>query len=187
MDKKLNFSKMFMDMHPGFFEKEYIKNIGDSREYKELILWASDIEKTNIPIEVPDNITFGMYEGDFEAFLFEVRRVDTGWAEIYKPGDRIYCGFDGEKIASFCMLEDMGTYTEDGVTYKIGGPGCVGTVPEYRKKGIGLKMIQKATAIIKDLGYDISYIHYTGVANWYAKLGYEVVLTWNKHGITGIN
>ena len=120
MEKKLNFSKMFMDMHPGFFEKEYIKNIGDGREYKELILWASDIEKTNIPIEVPDNITFGMYEGDFEAFLSEVRRVDTGWAEIYKPGDRIYCGFDGEKIASFCMLEDMGTWIKDSLKFNNG-------------------------------------------------------------------
>ncbi len=183
MNKQIDFEKMFYVMHPGFFEKDYIRNIAEGNVYNEMILWTSEIEKAYIAIDVPDNINFGMYEGDFEAFLTEVNKVDTGWAKIYKPKDRIYCAFDGDKIASFCMLEDMGTYTEDGVTYKIGGPGCVGTVPEYRKKGIGLKMIQNATSIIRDLGYDISYIHYTGVAPWYAKLGYETVLKWDRNGV----
>jgi len=36
---------------------------------------------------------------------------------------------------------------------------------------------------VKEMGYDYSYIHYTGVANWYAKLGYRTEIIWNKHGI----
>ena len=90
-----------------------------------------------------------------------------------------YCAFDGEKVVSFCILDEMGIC--QGL--RIAGPGCVGTVPAYRKKGIGLKMVQNATAILKDRGYDISYIHYTQVGHWYARLGYRTVLRWNCRGI----
>jgi len=45
----------------------------------------------------------------------------------------------------------------DGKTLKIGGPGYVGTFPEYRDKGIGLTMVKKATQILKDEAYDYSY------------------------------
>ena len=71
----------------------------------------------------------------------------------------------------------------NGRELKIGGPGCVGTLPEYRKKGIGLTMVKKVTEILKEEGYDYSYIHFTGVAPWYEKLGYETILKWNKHGL----
>ena len=110
-----------------------------------------------------------------------MRRVDPGWPEIYRPGDSVYCAFDGERIASFCLLEEMGTY--DGV--RIGGPGCVGTLPEYRRRGIGLKMVQNATALLREAGCDLGYIHFTGVAGWYARLGYRTVLRWSKAGILG--
>ena len=77
----------------------------------------------------------------------------------------------------------MGEHELDGKLIKIGGPGCVGTVFGYRRQGIGLKMVQDVTRILKDEGYDISYIHYTGVAHWYAKLGYQSILKWDRHGI----
>ena len=64
----------------------------------------------------------------------------------------------------------------------VGAPGCVGTVPACRRKGIGLKMVQNVTAILKRESYDLSCIHYTGVAPWYGKLGYETVLRWNRNG-----
>ena len=70
----------------------------------------------------------------------------------------------------------------DGRKVRVGGPGCVGTLPAYRRRGIGLKMVEKATQILKERGFDYSYIHYTGVGPWYAKLGYELILQWDKHG-----
>ncbi|MBR5226313.1 MAG: GNAT family N-acetyltransferase, partial [Clostridia bacterium] len=66
---------------------------------------------------------------------------------------------------------------------RIGAPGCVGTIPAYRRQGIGLKLVQNATAILKQRGYDLSYIHYTGVGHWYARLGYQTILKWNAQGI----
>ena len=63
------------------------------------------------------------------------------WVPYFSRGTRILCAFDTGHIVSFCILDDMGTY--DGV--HIGGPGCVGTVPEYRKRGIGLETVRLAT------------------------------------------
>jgi GNAT superfamily N-acetyltransferase len=88
---------------------------------------------------------------------------------------------DGERVVSFCLLDDFGTYKG----LRIGAPGCVGTIPAYRKQGIGLKMIQNATAIFQKCGYDLGYIHYTGVGHWYARLGYETLVKWNCNGILG--
>ncbi len=66
---------------------------------------------------------------------------------------------------------------------KVGGPGCVGTLPEYRNKGIGLIMVKHVTQILKEEGYDYSYIHFTGVAPWYEKLGYKTTIRWTKNGV----
>jgi len=105
--------------------------------------------------------------------------VNPGWVSAYESGADAYCGFDGEKIVSFCILEDFGVYRG----MRIGGPGCVGTVREYRRQGIGLKMVSNATSILRERGYDIGYIHYTGVGRWYARLGYRTLVQWNCRGI----
>ena len=89
-----------------------------------------------------------------------------------------YCAFVDGRVAAFCLVEDMCTF--QGL--RVGGPGCVGTLPEFRRQGIGLKMVQNATALLRDRGFDLSYIHYTGVASWYAKLGYRTVLRWGREG-----
>ena len=178
----MDYIRLFETLHPDFFERDYIKKIPETYVYDEMIMELSSFDKDAYDIPYPLGITFGYYKGDYDRFLDAVKSVDASWAQVYKPADRIYCGFDGDRIASFCMIEDMKEYTQDGVTYKVGGPGCVGTVPEYRKRGIGLSMIRDATIILKDLGYDLGYIHYTGVAGWYAKLGYRTVLKWNSKG-----
>ena len=75
-------------------------------------------------------------------------------------------------------MDDWGMH--DGL--RISGPGCVGTVPAYRKKGIGLEMVRRATIMLKEEGFDLSWIHYTHIGPWYEKLGYRTVLRWNGKG-----
>ena len=53
-------------------------------------------------------------------------------------------------------------------------PGCVGTVPKFRNRGIAIEMIARVTEYLKEIGIDISFIYFTGVADWYKKLGYEL-------------
>ena len=45
---------------------------------------------------------------------------------------------------------------------------------------------KSVTSVINNLNkdkYDISWIHYTHLENWYKKLGYKTVLKWNSDGI----
>ena len=107
-----------------------------------------------------------------------VKEVSSNWPEYFTEKSRVYCAMDGDEVASFCLVDDWGTH----FGLRVGAPGCVGTVPRYRRRGIGLRMVQLATGILAREGFDLSWIHYTGVAPWYARLGYETVLRWNARG-----
>ncbi len=177
--RQLDYVQMFHHMHPGFFQRDSIRSIPRDEVFEEMILWLEGFSPDAVKIDVPAGITFGDYDGDLDTLLDAVARVEEGWLPIYREPNRVFCAFDGGRPVSFCIVEPMKSYA----SLKIGGPGCVGTVPAYRKKGIGLRMVQLATDILKKQGYDLSYIHYTGVAGWYARLGYEPILKWNSGGI----
>lgn len=130
-----------------------------------------------------NSVSFGFYDGGIDKLKKEVEKVDADWVQFFNKNDRIFCGYINEKIASFCIIADMGVHEINGRKLKIGGPGCVGTLSEYRDKGIGLTMVKYATQILKNDGYDYSYIHYTYVSSWYEKLGYKTAIRWNKTGI----
>ena len=182
-DKKA-YEALFMEMHPGFFEKENIRSIEDEKWiYEEMILPLDEFDPNAYQKTFDSDISFGIFQGSPDELHAAVNQVIPDWVKLYDGKSRVYCGFVNGKIASFCMIEDMGEHLLEGRRLKIGGPGCVGTVPEYRNRGVGLVMVRDVTRILKEEGYDISYIHYTGVAPWYAKLGYRTILKWNKHGI----
>ena len=170
---------LFDEMHPNFFARPYIRAIPKDREYAEMALSLPAFSELDLAIPVPAGTRYALWKGSLEDLRESVRRVDTGWPEFYTGESRVLCGFAGDELASFCMLEDFGEH--GGL--RIAGPGCVGTLPEHRRKGIGLRMIQLATRMLRDEGYDLSWIHFTGVAPWYARLGYRTVLTWGSDGI----
>lgn len=182
MDKQ-DYVLLFNSLHPDFFEKEYIHDIPEEFVFAEMILPLKEFDIHKYDKHLDDNISFGFYDGDFNELKKEVEKVDQQWVPFYNGKSRIYCGYIDGKVASFCIVEDMGVHNIDGCEIKIGGPGCVGTLPEYRDRGIGLTMVRHVTQILKEEGYDYSYIHYTYVASWYEKLGYRTSIKWNKNGI----
>jgi len=170
-------------MYPNFFERENIRNLPDEWICDEMILPLDEFEQNKYDKKLDDNISFGLYNGELEELKESVRKVVEYWVQSYNGKHRAYCGYVNGKVASFCLIEDMGVHDINGRKLKIGGPGCVGTLPEYRNKGIGLTMVKNVTQILKKEGYDYSYIHFTGVASWYEKLGYKSSVKWNKNGI----
>ena len=166
-----------------FFEKEYIRSMKEEWICEEMILRLDEFDPSSYSKSFDSGISFGIFQGSLNELHAAVEQVVPEWVKLYDDRSRVYCGFINGKIASFCIIENMGEHFLDGRRIKIGGPGCVGTVPEYRKKGIGLMMVRNVTQILKEERYDFSYIHYTGVAPWYHKLGYRTILKWNKHGI----
>lgn len=170
-------------IHPNFFKREDILNLPDEGIYEEMILALEEFEPGKYDKKLCDNISFGYYHGDVEKLKEKVERIDQNWSKFFQGKYRVYCGYIDGEVVSFCVIEDMGTHDISGHPYKIGGPGCVGTLPECRNKGIGLTMIKNVTQILKDEGYDYSYIHFTAVPSWYERLGYKSVLQWNNKGV----
>lgn len=183
MADRKDYEALFLEMHPGFFEQENIRAMDEAWICEEMILPLDEFDPGAYGKTFGSDVSFGIFRGGMDELYPCVEKVVPSWVPLYTDRSRVYCGFVDGKIASFCMIENMGEHMLDGRTVKIGGPGCVGTVPEYRKKGIGLMMVKDVTQILKEEGYDLSYIHYTGVAPWYRKLGYRTVLRWNKNGI----
>lgn len=173
---------LFHSMHPNFFGQESIKRLSEEQSYAEMLLRLEEFDVNMYNKELEKEIIFEFFEEEHHKLLKAVEQVDPDWVEFFAEEDRVLCGFYKDQIASFCIVAPMGTHEVNGQIFKIGGPGCVGTLPKYRNKGIGLMMVKKATQILKDEGYDYSYIHYTGVEPWYEKLGYETILKWTKNG-----
>ena len=182
MADRKDYEALFRKMHPGFFQKKYIREINEEWTYEEMILPLDEFDPAVYQKTFDSSVSFGRYRGNRDELLRCVEKVIPSWVPLFDEETEVYCGFVDGNIASFCMIEDMGKFRLAGKPVKIGGPGCVGTVPEYRNRGLGLVMVRDATQILKEEGYDLSYIHYTGVAPWYAKLGYRTILKWNRNG-----
>ncbi|MGN0604258.1 MAG: GNAT family N-acetyltransferase [Oscillospiraceae bacterium] len=180
---KNDYITLFNSVNPDLFEREDIKKLPDNAFFEEMLLPLDEFDVHKYKKSFDDNISFGFYDGSFDELKEAIAAVDKDWLKIFHEDTRVFCGFYNDNIASFCIVEDMGIHTINGRRLKIGGPGCVGTVPEYRNKGIGLTMVKCVTLFLKREGYDYSYIHYTGVAPWYEKLGYKTIIKWNNNGI----
>lgn len=174
---------LFHSMHPDFFERKDIQKISNEFIYEEMVLSLDEFEPCIYDRKLDENISFGYFQGDISEIKEAVEKVHQDWPQYYTAAKRIYCGYIDDKIASFCMIENMGEHNMSGKCVKVGGPGCVGTLPEYRHMGIALTMVKHVTQILKEEGYDYSYIHYTGVAPWYGKLGYKTSIRWTAKGI----
>ena len=174
----MDYQAFFNQLHPGFFRKAYIRSLPEDAVYREMLLDLRTLDVPMAPVAAPPDVSFRVWDGPRALLLDAVAAVDSTWLQWFREPGRVFCAVrDGEPV-SFCMLGAMGSY--EGL--RIGGPGCVGTVPRARRQGIGLRMVQLGTEILKQEGFDYSYIHYTGVAPWYARLGYRTVLTWNARG-----
>ncbi len=122
---------------------------------------------------VPDGVSVGFFDGAIEELHEAVAQVEDDWVQYFTEGGKYFCGFVNGEIASFCIID----YDEDCIiadeNTRVGSAGCVGTLPKYRKQGIGLYMVALATQVLKEAGCDKGFIHYTALESWYAKLGYK--------------
>ena len=175
----MNYLKMFNNMHPGFFDAPGIKGMPKDWVFSELIMDLRSDSPLEVVLPCPENITFGEFKGDIRKIKKTVSEVDEDWVQYFGEWSRVLCAFDRDVVVAFCILSNLGT--QDNLN--VGRPGCVGTIPKYRGKGIGLELVRRATYLLKKEKYDISWIHYTHLENWYKKLGYETVLKWNSEGI----
>jgi beta-N-acetylhexosaminidase len=52
--------------------------------------------------------------------------------------------------------------------------GCLGVAEPARERGVGLSIADQATELLKNRGFNLSYLGWTWLVDWYGKLGYKV-------------
>ncbi len=179
---KNQYEELFLEMHPGFFDRDYIKRVPADEAATEMLLMLDEFDYNIYSKSFGKEVTFGYFHGDIEKLKEDVARVVPHWTQFFGEDSRIFCGFINGEVVCFCQIEDFGEHKLGDKTVKIGGPGCVGTLPEYRDRGLGLTMVKEVTQILKEDGYDCSYIHYTYETGWYSKLGYKKIVSWCGEG-----
>lgn len=175
----MNYTELFHSLHPGFFQQEGVRALPRDWVFTELVMALRGELPCAAPLPCPAGIAFGEYHGALAPLREAVRSVDEDWVQYFTGDSRVFCAFDGDRIVAFCDLSDMGRF--EGL--RVGGPGCVGTIPDCRGQGIGLELVRRATETLRRDGFDLSWIHYTHLERWYAKLGYQPVLRWNSGGV----
>lgn len=158
----------------GFFEKHGYSFGEDIAEM------CGEAGELGLDIQPPSHVSFLNEPGGSERLLEAVAGVDRDWVQYFRGGEYFCASVNGE-IASFCIVEDDVTCLfSDGKT-RVGSIGCVGTVPGMRRQGIGLAMVAEASRELIRRGCGRIFIHYTGVYDWYARLGYKTRL-WVRLG-----
>lgn len=120
-----------------------------------------------------NDIHFGFYHGNIDDIKEIVVLVDESWCQYFINESSIFCGYIGDKVVSFCIVNTEAKCIISRQGTRVGSIGCVGTVSDYRGLGIGIRMVDLATLYLKGEGCDKAYISYTHIEKWYEKLGYE--------------
>ena len=152
------------------FEKRLGCRFCDDGEYAEMSLTLGSYREQTEPIA---GVTYGFYSGSMEELRELVAQVDPTWTQYYQEGIPVFCAYLDGKVVSFCIVEPADDCALAVPGIRVGSIGCVGTLPQYRGRKIGLRMVDLATVFLQQEGYHKSYICYTAIDHWYAKLGYK--------------
>ncbi len=158
----------------GFFEKHGYVTVGGCDE---MLMRLNDFSFDENAFRGHLSAGYGWYHGDIGTLKKAVAEVNESWVQFFSADSNVYTAMVGGEIASFCIVDtDVKNYLSDAFG-RVGMPGCVGTVPKFRDRGIGIEMVARVTQYLRESGMDISFIYYTGVADWYKRLGYEIFMT----------
>ncbi len=139
-----------------------------------------DIDKLDI-YPAPEYIRF-RYEKpeEHEKLLKAIEAVEPNWVQYFsKPSPKsrmktlIAEDIRNGAIAGFVTTEpNAATFEHDNLI--TGSMGCVGVVPEYRRLGIGLRMVADGMQKLKEQGDQAVELTYIVLTDWYSRLGLKV-------------
>lgn len=139
-----------------------------------LSLDTFDPGKLSIP-PCPENITFRLALPEELPLLHDaVRSADESWVKYFDRNDHVLLALSDGKIVGFEMLSrsDCRFVLDGQIT---GSVGCVGVIPEARRRGIGLRMVAEGARRLKSMGCTSIELLYVELTDWYARLGFEIV------------
>ena len=165
--------EQFEAQGPGFLKKH---GYAASNGCVEMELDLKDFSAESADMSFPEDTEYRLYSGDRTALLEAVEKVDPDWVEYFRYAEDVFAAYYKGRLAGMCILgfDDLCLVSGDG--FKTGNIGCVGVVPEFRRKGIGLAMVARAAELLKSRNCANAFIHYTHLENWYGRLGAKAVV-----------
>lgn len=127
----------------------------------------------------PDNVEFRIHDASLPDDICDaVNSVEPKWVRFYRDhgGVKVITAECGGRTAGFVTVDTCaGTIiTDEG--NRTGLPGYLGVVPEYRCRGIGLRLIAFASQYMFSCGCTEVFLNYTSLDSWYAGAGFEECL-----------
>ncbi len=170
----------------GIFQGVPLENKG-AREFFEKHGYNSDFVSVNmnldtekfdinsLDIPVPENVTYRYArESEHDKVIEAVKKVVPDWVQYYEnTEDKILIALCDGEIAAFELINEYGGIFTKG-NIKHGCIGCVGTVPQFRNRGIGLYMTAVGADLLKTEGCDSIQLLYVERVKWYGKIGFTV-------------
>ncbi|MFD1735434.1 GNAT family N-acetyltransferase [Bacillus salitolerans] len=175
-----------------WFEKKGYKN--DGKEY-DLVCQYNEARIDPVPQFV--HVTFGLLKIEEKIpFLSFMNRCFPGRWE-YEAISYFERGGTGREfvilkreneLIGFCRINDddspfiaQNVYWSPAFETPLGGIGPLGIDPEERKKGYGIAIVEAGIAYLRKRNIHQIIIDWTGLVDFYGKLGYEVRTTYLKY------
>lgn len=100
-------------------------------------------------------------------------------------GDILLVRGSDQRLIGTTLISDPGsTWEPSGILWqealgeRTGSIGCLGVMESCRERGLGLMLAAYATEALMQRGIVTSYLGWTGLVDWYGKLGYRV---WRRY------
>ncbi len=149
---------------------------------------VQDLTSFNTPIWVSDrisnaNIVFRLADPDLRSNVAAFERTYfPAWAafienEFADAGDRnilVAQTRDGAIVGTILMQAGISNRWSPDGGIRIGSLNILGIAPGNQRQGIGLALTARAMEILRDRGCSKCYIQWTGLNDWYGKLGATV-------------
>lgn len=109
----------------------------------------------------------------FRISLGRAPTIATDWPHVYEPSNLenvLVMSEQGRIVASTAVWPN--DIRLGDVVLRVGGINLVGTLPAYRRQGLGERLMQAAQTRMADLGCHVGLLS-TDIANWYRVFGWE--------------
>jgi len=150
------------------FDKKLLEN-----EYKKIYFLAEiNNEVIGYLIIVNNSIVLLKESDEMASRCNGANSIEEGWGNYYYGEDNegIIAVKDNKVIGGALIIKSV---LFDMSLKDTGSFGVIWALPEYEKKGIGIKLYQKGLFELKNKGYKFCHIYYTykPLDLWYGKLG----------------
>jgi len=155
-----------------FFQKHGYRAAWESANMR---LSLAAFDKAALTIPTPRETIDYRFAGEMDrsALRKAVADAHPSWGHIFESCvDPVMLAMSNGKIVGFQILSPNGAHFLPNE--KVGSIGCVGVVHEYRKRGIGSRMVAEGADWLKQNGCASIELRYVAIVAWYEKMGFSV-------------